>query len=175
MPASVSVDAGAIIHRELGMHERMLWAGRPQSGIVLRGADAYLIPFSLLWGGFAFFWEFSVLRSGAPFFFRLWGIPFVLMGCYLIFGRFLVDRRQREKTVYGVTNERAIIVSGLFTRTVKSLNLRTLTDVSLEERGNGSGTITFGQANPYAWWLSGAGWWPGMAAAPPAFVLIPRA
>jgi len=93
---------------------------------------------------------------------------------YFIFGRFLIDKWQREKTVYGLTNERVLIISGLFTRTVKSLNLRTLSDVSLNERSDGSGTITFAQGNPYSWRFQGMGGWPGMQAAP-AFELIARA
>lgn len=152
-----------------------MWSGRPRAGLVLRPVDAFMIPFSLLWGGFAIFWEYSVLTSGAPFFFRLWGIPFVLAGLHMIFGRFLVDMRQRERTIYGVTTERIVIVSGLFTRQVKSLNLRTLSDVSLSERPDGSGTITFGPGQPFGWWLQGMGWWPGMPAATPAFELVPRA
>src|SRR5262245_41247664 len=175
MPLSAPVEASSIVHRELGPQERMLCAGTPRAGLILRPSDAFLIPFSLLWAGFALFWEYSVVSTGAPLIFTLWGIPFVLVGLHFIFGRFLVDKVQREKTVYGLTNERALIVSGVFTRTVKSLNLRTLSDVSLSERPDGSGTITFGQNNPYFWWAQGMGWWPGMPAATPAFELIPRA
>ena len=121
-------------------------------------ADAYLIPFSLMWGGFAIFWEYSVLSSKGPFFFEIWGIPFVLIGLYLIVGRFFADARQRAKTYYGLTNQRVIIVSGLLAQAVKSLQLRTLSDVSLSERSDGTGTITFGPTAP--WW-SGASSWPG--------------
>ena len=112
--------------RELSPTERLLWAGRPLNGLRFRPADVFLIPFSLLWGGFAIFWEWSVFNSNAPFLFLLWGIPFVLVGLYFIVGRFVVDARQREKTCYGVTNERVIIVSGIFSRKVKTLSLRTL-------------------------------------------------
>ncbi len=89
-----------------------------------------------------------------------WGIPFVLVGLYIVLGRFIVDAMNRAKTFYGVTNERIIIITGLFFREVKSLNLRTLTDVSLSERGDGSGTITFGALYPMGRWMPG-GSWPG--------------
>ncbi len=114
--------------------------------------DIYAIPFSLMWGGFAIFWETMVIKSDAPFFFILWGIPFVIVGLYLIVGRFFVDARQRSKTFYGVTNERVLIVSGLFNRKIKLLSLWTLTDVTLDEKVNGSGTITFGSVNSSSRW-----------------------
>jgi hypothetical protein len=169
----VQHDPAYAIQAELGRDERLLWSGRPRQGIVLRPLDALFIPFSLLWGGFALFWEGAAIISGAPFFFSLWGIPFVLVGLYMIFGRFIVDARQRANTLYGVTDERIIILSGLLSRNVKSLNLRTLTDVSMDQRANGSGTITFGPASPLGSW--GATGMSGFSRVPmpPSFEMIP--
>jgi hypothetical protein len=133
-----------------------------------------MIPFSLLWGGFAIFWETSVITKGAPFFFMLWGIPFVLLGLYIVFGRFIVDARTREHTSYGVTGERIIIVSGLFSQQTKSVQLQTLSDISLTERTDGSGTITFGPQYPRAQRLPAG--WPGAGQyAAPSFDMIDRA
>ena len=159
------------IRRELTGQERIIWTGRPRQGIVTRPSDGFMIPFSLLWGGFAIFWETGVIKSGAPFFFMLWGIPFVLVGLYIIFGRFLVDAKQREGTFYGLTDQRVIIVSGLTSRKVKSLNLRTLSDVSLSEKSDRTGTITFGPTNPMASWWGGTPW-PGVPQAGPSFEMI---
>jgi hypothetical protein len=133
-----------LLDSQLAPGELLLWSGQPRQGVFLRPADALVIPFSLLWGGFAVFWNASVWASDAPFFFRIWGIPFLVVGLYMIFGRFFFDSFQRSKTYYGVTNERIIVVSGVFSRNIKSLSLKTLTDVSLSERSDLSGTITFG-------------------------------
>jgi hypothetical protein len=49
------------IQPELLPDESIVWGGRPVSSVIFHKEDAFLIPFSLLWGGFAIFWEASVL------------------------------------------------------------------------------------------------------------------
>ena len=127
----------------LGSDERLLWSGQPRQGVILRGSDVLAIPFSLMWGGFAIFWEYQVLTSKAPGFFALWGIPFVAMGLYMVIGRFIYDARKRAATKYSVTNERVVIEINLFGGKITSLDLRNLTDLSLEIDKVGNGTIYF--------------------------------
>jgi hypothetical protein len=166
-------DAAAILPGELAPHERLLWAGRPPGGIRFRAADFFLVPFSLMWGGFAFFWEGSVIALHGPVFFQAWGVPFVLVGAYLIAGRFVVDALRRAKTSYGVTSERILVVSDWFSHTVTSQNLRTLGDVSVRPKGDGSGTITFGALSGPRWGIGAT--WPGLRSqAAPSFEGIPQ-
>ena len=148
----------AVVQNELGLGERILWSGQPQHGLRLQASDTFLIPFSFFWGGFALFWEFGVITSGAPMFFWLWGMPFVLVGFYLILGRFFVDAWLRQNTFYALTNERILILSGLFRRQVTSLNLNTLDSLSLTEKSKGRGTLTFGPTQPMGWIYGGSGW-----------------
>jgi hypothetical protein len=112
-------DADSVIREDLRRDERLLWSGQPPQGMRLRAADAFLIPFSIIWGGFAIFWETMVVVKGAPLFFMAWGIPFVIVGLYLIFGRFWVDARQRVQTYYALTDSRVIIISGIFSRNTR--------------------------------------------------------
>jgi hypothetical protein len=164
----------SVLQSQLGHGERLLWSGRPRQGLFLRPSDAAFIPFSLLWGGFAIFWEASVLNTEAPGFFALWGVPFVAIGLYMIVGRFFVDARQRALTYYGLTNQRIIILSGLFSRSTKSMNLRTLPELSLSESADSRCTISFGSPNP--WWAASGMWWPGGGVkAVPTFDNIERA
>ncbi len=157
----MNFDATKVIQSELESGEQLLWAGQPIQGVKLRGSDVLMIPFSFLWGGFAIFWEYSVIQNGSPFFFMLFGVPFVLVGLYIMFGRFFIEAKRRQKTLYGLSNERVIITSGLFRKKVKSLNLRTLTDISLSESANGNGSISFGNSSPFATMFGGISW-PGM-------------
>ena len=150
------------ISRHLDSGESLLWSGIPRQGLILRTSDAFMIPVSILWGGFAIYWEATAFTQGAPFFFLLFGIPFVVIGLYMIVGRFFVDARLRANTAYGLTDSRIIILSGVFSRSVSSMPLRTLTDLSLRERQDRSGTVLLGKPHPFASFYGGMQW-PGMS------------
>jgi hypothetical protein len=156
--------------QDLSRDEKLLWSGVPRQGLVLSPSDAFLIPFSLLWAGFAVFWEVNVLASGAPGFFALWGIPFVAMGLHITIGRFFIDRRRRARTSYALTSERIVIRSA---NSTQSLALAPLSGISVNERSDASGTLTFG-ASPFPMSLFAGSGWPG-AKGPPMLEQIPDA
>ena len=165
-------DPAIELSSRLQADEKLLWSGRPLGGFRFQSADLLLVPFSLMWGGFAIFWEWSVVSHvgadrGPPLFFALWGIPFVLVGLYLIVGRFFVDARRRESTIYGLTNRRALIISGIFGRYERSAMLAATPEIGIKETAARRGTITFGTV-PFAF-LADSGW-PGTASRlPPRF------
>jgi len=163
-------DIESELKPNLSSDEKLIWTGKPQTGIVFRSSDAFLIPFSLLWGGFAIFWETSVIAADAPFFFKLWGIPFVIVGLYITIGRFFFDAKKRMNTIYGITNDRIIIKTGFFSREVKSLNIRTLSDITINQKADNSGTITLGPTDFRYAMMQGMEW-PG-AKQPPRLELI---
>jgi len=136
-----------LLHSQLAPDERLLWFGQPRSGIVFRAFDILVIPFSLMWGGTAIFIQVSVLTSDTTILHKLFALPFFVVGLYLLFGRFILDAMRRSATYYGITNERIIIISTRFGRQIRSLDLRALDVISLNEKSDGSGTITFGLAS----------------------------
>jgi hypothetical protein len=150
-------DVFAQIQPELLAGESLLWSGQPLRKIIFHQRDLFAIPFSLLWGGFAIFWEWGVTghfgNSGnshsPPTFFTLWGIPFVIMGQYLIWGRFVYTAWKKGRTYYAVTNKRVIVVSIGLSRKLIDGYLRNLDSASLTLRSDGIGTIEFAAA-PFA-------------------------
>jgi hypothetical protein len=111
-----------------------------------------MIPFSLLWGGFAIFWESGVLgfwghgSKGAPLFFALWGVPFVVIGQYLIWGRFVYDGWLKRRTYYGFTNRRLVVVQEGTRQKTCSMYLDAIPGVQRD--GESVGTLWFGTKFP---------------------------
>jgi hypothetical protein len=56
--------------------------------------------------------------------------------------------RQRRHTCYGITKERALIVSGFWARGVQAWPLAQLGDISAQDHATGDGTIWFGVEGP---------------------------
>lgn len=158
------------LRQDLGKSEKLLWAGKPKEGILFRVTDIFLIPFSLLWFGFAIFWEFNALKMGINFF-ALFGIPFLLVGLYVSVGRFFADSLKRKNTLYGITDNRIIIKSGVFSKETKSLNIKVLADLSIKEKRDGTGTITLGPNDIRYAMFNGMGNWPG-AKQPPSIEAV---
>ncbi len=168
MPQTDPVSVMAV-QPELASGESVVWAGRPSPRPIFHSEDRYLIPFSLMWGGFAIFWEAGVLgfwganSHAAPGLFVLWGIPFVVIGQYLIWGRFLYAAWKKKRTYYAVTNRRVIVVQDGSSRKTASAYLDTLPTLVKESSSGGVGTLRF--AEPESVWSKGRGWsaWDVMA------------
>lgn len=152
-------DAEQVMSTVLAHGEQLLWAGRPRPGIIFHRVDALLIPFSVLWAGFAIFWELAVITSGGPMFMAVFGLPFVAAGLYMVFGRFLTAALRRARTYYAVTDKRALIVAqAREALTIKEYRLGALGDLSINAKPDGSGTIVFGTPQAHPVWLAGTAW-----------------
>ncbi len=135
-----------VARQEMRPHERLVWADRPIAKV--RGAPAIgRILFGLLFGGFAVFWTSAAwlmtrgVRDGAfGLFFPLFGIPFIAVGAGIVVAG-VRSWRDGGGTVYALTEERVLIVSGGRTRTVRSLDLKAIRGVERVEGEGGAGTI----------------------------------
>jgi hypothetical protein len=90
--------------------EQILWVGRPDASKIFAASDRVEIPLSLMWAGFAVFWEATVIRNGGSVFFVLFGAAFVAIGLYLIFGRFVERRLVKRRTWYAVSDRRILVL-----------------------------------------------------------------
>lgn len=153
----INYDIENELRDTLSRNEKILWTGRPKTGIIFRAYDIVVIPFSLLWFGFAIFWEYNVLKMGVGFM-ALFGLPFIVTGLYISVGRFFVDVFKRKHTIYGITDNRVVIKSGMFIKSIKSFNIKTISDLTFKEKADGSGTISFGpftNSNGYGMFFRG--------------------
>jgi hypothetical protein len=140
--------------------EKLLWAGQPDVDVIFHPSDAYLIPFSLLFLGFALFWEWGVLHtSGSPpgdWFFKLWGIPFTVIGLYLAIGRFVANRWIKRRTFFALTDRRVLVKARLLRDRFLSADIRQVPFVKMTSRRDGGGTIDFGLPTLRFWTNTGS-------------------
>lgn len=146
-PMPTAIDP--LITEALDPGEKVLWSGYPRQGFLFHKRDLWWVALALFLGWLASFllktWPVpgapgshdSFLRSLVPL------APF-----YAIFIPFMVryaDRARRREATYAITDRRVLIIrTPLFNRTTKSIYLRTLTEVTMTENGDGSGIIFLG-------------------------------
>lgn len=153
-------DPYQVFQDDLRPGERLLWTGQPNPSRLLSAGDVIMIPFSLMWGGFAFFWEFMAIKlnlkggTGPGIIMPIFGLPFCAIGFYLIFGRFIFLANQRKRTYYGVTDQRALFVTLGRQRSSQYVTFDRQLNVQKSIRGDGSGSIIFGNSQMPTWAVS---------------------
>lgn len=149
----IDPEAAIKLQPELLSGESILWAARPNPRVMFHSDDWYLIPFSLFWVAFTAFWEAGVLgywgdsaRDGPSLFMGLWGIPFVLIGQYLLWGRFVHDAWLKRRTYYGVTSRRVVVVQDgwSYKRCFSYIDVLP----TIQKEGSETGTLWFGPKYP---------------------------
>jgi hypothetical protein len=138
---------------ELLPGETIEWTGQPNPSVIFHREDWLSIPFSLAWGGFALVWfllAIGALHDGSgkdvsgSVVFPLFGSIFVLVGQYLIWGRFVYEWWRKKRTYYALTSRRALIVEEVFGRKTSSAILETMLLIEKRVRKDGIGIISFG-------------------------------
>jgi len=142
--------------------EEILWYGRPDPSVLFASGDLFLIPFTLMWGGFALAWEALVLAAllrgderaangGSLWFMAVFGVIFVATGLYLIFGRHIFKRIWKKRTHYAVTNRRVIALTRLLAENARAEFIDRIPAMKKAVRPDGKGTIWFGST---PWWVT---------------------
>ena len=120
-------------------------------------------------------WTFPKTGDNIDWFMRLWGLPFLAVGLYLIVGRFFYDAWLRKHLLYGVTNKRVLILRNAFSPKLTSRDIASLPMLELTEYRNGTGTIVFDSDDVGYSWLGrnrGFGAWTPAASANAQFFRI---
>jgi len=134
--------------QELEPDEQLLWVGQPAPAFFV-GNSFGSVLFAIPWTLFAVFWMcaaagFQIPEFGPEMIFPLFGVPFVLVGLAM-FGSPLALRYCLKKTVYVVTDHRAIVFAGtLFSMKIVSYDPDELGGLQRKEKPNGLGDIRFG-------------------------------
>ena len=143
-----------------------MWTGTPAQGLFFSSRDVFLIPFSLLWCGFAIFWTYSATQQGAPLFFDAWGAMFVCVGLFMVFGRFVFDAWLRQRIYYAVTNKRILILRRAPSANFTSIDLERVPDIQLTGETATRGTLRFGAAVSAYPFSRMNGWFPALDPVP---------
>lgn len=164
MNFSLPFDLQRRLDDELDSSERLLWAGQPDPGRMARQGGC-LAAFGIPWTLFAVFWTVTasgiggIISSGFPggsrgpgALFGLFGLPFIAVGLGLLTAPFWMARRAR-RTIYAVTDKRALIIEGGFggSFSVRSLAPPLLADRARNQRSDDSGDLVFTRTRQVTW------------------------
>ena len=97
------------INSYLEEDEYVLWRGKPGKKNRFSSIDKVMFPFALFWTAFALLLEGSVIMSEAPLIYCVFGVPFVLIGIFLLYSSFFSNVFAKGKTSYVVTNKKLMI------------------------------------------------------------------
>lgn len=133
--------------------ETILWQGRPRGGVIwadiLSAESLFGIPFTafaLFWTAMASSMSGGDTGPGGPIalLFPLFGLPFIVVGVYMLVGRLFWDAYVRRNTWYTLTSAGAFVATQtLGRRSLKRYPYDAMVEPELED--NTPGTVWFGE------------------------------
>jgi hypothetical protein len=138
------------VNTELRSGERLHWMDRPVPRFFAAKSVVSFV-FGIPWTAFALFWTAGAagfrlpdFSEGLSFFhlFPLFGLPFIAVGIGMLLAP-VFQRLGMERTVYLLTDRRAIMIEGVRTTKVRDIALRDIADTTRYERQDGRGDIQF--------------------------------
>lgn len=147
---AVPAELDARLKQELEPGERLVWMEQPVPRFFTAASTPTFI-FAIPWTAFAVFWtagaaEFKVpdFRGSGFDFFPLAGLPFIAIGIGLLCSP-LWAYRKALKSVYALTDRRAITIEGGWTTLVRSFAPDQLRNVHRKDRRGGIGDVVLAQ------------------------------
>ncbi|HUW57483.1 MAG TPA: hypothetical protein VMZ92_12670 [Planctomycetota bacterium] len=145
----MSHEVRDLVNRQLAPDERVLWAGQPVPGrlarrtlpIVFVGIAWTAVILFLMWAA-STFWR--ILAVGVS----VLAVPLLLIGLAMLLSPLLAVRKAR-RTTYVVTDRRAIVIAGFFSRSVECFGPGHLRTLRLDEDPDGSGDVAFAHSGFY--------------------------
>jgi len=137
----------ARVEREVRPGEHVTWIDQPIPGRSWRAAVP-LVLFGIPWTAFSLFWTWGALQAthghGAfDLAFAAFGLPFIGVGLGLLSSPYWIVRQAR-RTLYVLTDRRAIILASAFGRMrVRSFEPSALGNLYRTEAADGSGDLVF--------------------------------
>jgi hypothetical protein len=138
------------VERNLDQGETIRWMEQPIPRFFTQTSTVTFL-FAIPWTAFAVFWICGASGFKLPDFskggfslFPLFGVPFILIGIGMLLSP-LWARRKGLKTVYVITDRRAITFDGGWTTTVTSYTPDQLKSLYRKEKKDGTGDVVLGQ------------------------------
>ncbi|HSC86515.1 MAG TPA: hypothetical protein VLC09_04565 [Polyangiaceae bacterium] len=117
--------------------EAVRWSALPAPDAFAKEARGF-VYFSIPWLAFIAFWTFMAQKGSGIF--AAFSLPFWLVGFWMLLAP-IRARKRAGKTLYAITNKRAVILETGKETTLRSFYPRDLGDLTLVERRPGHGDL----------------------------------
>jgi hypothetical protein len=144
---NVSRELRDRVEQELEPGEKIQWIDTPIPRY-FTSTSVSAFPFGIPWTAFSVFWTVMAAQGtsraeGSPtlsIVFPLFGVSFILVGLGMLATPFWI-RRKALRTVYAITDRRAISIEGGWSTTVCTYAPESLRNIYRKDRRDGSGDV----------------------------------
>ncbi len=131
--------------------ERLLWTGKPVKEIRLLPSEKIIMVFGAFWTAFSAFWIAMAYAGTAEMegdaimanIFPLFGIPFLLVGLYLMIISPIRAKRKRKNVEYALTDKRVLIFYNNKIQSLQAFKYNEIQNISFGCDADGVGIVTF--------------------------------
>lgn len=134
----------------LNAGEVIQWSGKPKRNP--KFLQLPLTAFGLIFLSFSVFW--TIMASKMAGLMALFGIPFIIVGTFLVFGKKLRSKTVNPQIYYAVTDERILILNHGAQDHLVQVNINRLTNVVLTPSIDNTSSITFYTRNEMGFYNS---------------------